>query len=100
MDDLRKLEPAGLLAAYATTQEDLSNAVKLLKLQLGTVHASLDRKKRSATGSSSTKYHLSPNETGSEDQDSKEVFTISLFAVSLLQVRVHYPPISPYIYES
>lgn len=64
-----------LLASYPKAQGDVARAVKLLKVQLGTIHNSLERRTRS-----------SPH--GAEIDDvSKEVFAISLFAVSLLQVR-------------
>lgn len=74
-DDPPDINTTMLLSAYATAQDSLANAVKLLKLQLGTVHESLDRRRRMSQH---------PDDT---DDASKEVFAISLFVVSLLQVR-------------
>lgn len=70
-----KLDGDTLLAAYPKAQNDIAQAVKLLKVQLGTIHSSLERR---------TRPPLSINEV---DDVSKEVFAISLFTVSLLQVR-------------
>lgn len=74
-DSPSKIDPTELLPAYAAAQDSLVNAVKLLKLQLSTVHESLDRRRRLSQ-------HLDD-----VDDASKEVFAISLFVVSLLQVR-------------
>jgi hypothetical protein len=69
-----KLDGDKLLSAYPKAQGDVAQAVKLLKVQLGTIHNSLERRTKS---SDSTEI----------DDVSKEVFAISLFTVSLLQVR-------------
>lgn len=72
------VRPADLLAAYQKTHEDAASAVKLLKIQLSATHASLDRRRRSSP--------LAFREDPEDDEFSKEVFAISLYTVSLLQV--------------
>lgn len=67
-----ELEPNTLLAAYRNAHDDLSQAVRLLKL--GVAQASLDRRQ-----------HGSLNQAGSDDA-SAQAFATSLFTVSLLQL--------------
>jgi hypothetical protein len=71
-----KLDGDKLLAAYPKAQDDITQAVRLLKVQLGTIHNSSDRRTRSSLSSTEI------------DDVSKEVFAISLFTVSLLQVGI------------
>jgi len=71
-----KLDGDTLLAAYPKAQDDITQAVRLLKVQLGTIHNSSDRRTRSSLSSTEI------------DDVSKEVFVISLFTVSLLQVGI------------
>ncbi|KAF9505296.1 hypothetical protein BS47DRAFT_1385984 [Hydnum rufescens UP504] len=62
--------------SYTKHQKAISEAMRLLKLQLGMVHASLDR----------TRSDVAPPDSHSAVDFSKEVFAISLFTISLLQI--------------
>lgn len=78
----RNQTPSELLSQYQKNHDELNGAVKALKLHLSVTHASLDQKKRE-TGNFRTE----------ADDYAKEFFAISLFTVSLLQVRIYTYPV-------
>lgn len=65
------------LEDFSKQSQDLENTARLLKLNLGTAHALVDRSK--GTGGS---------DVHGVDDSSKDLFSMSLFAVSLIQVSI------------
>ncbi|KAF8321813.1 hypothetical protein DL93DRAFT_1473180 [Clavulina sp. PMI_390] len=81
-----KVDPNFLVSAYSPAQSELANTVRLLKLQIGTIHASLDRRHSKSQGSTLFDGSDLYDDPNSMDEASKEVFSISVFTVSLLQL--------------